>query len=68
MAGSHTGDNGSLEDNAWNWWPVRSTLVVYGQVLVAFGQSRLVYGQVWSTVNVGHEAEVAVSVLGTGKD
>ena len=36
--------------------------------LVAFGQSRLVYGQVWSTVNDGHEAEVAVLVLGTGKD
>ena len=68
FAGFDTGDNGSLEDNAWNWWPVSSTLMVYGQVLVALDS------QVWSTVKFGHvkfvkfgghivEAEVAVRVL-----
>ena len=27
FAGSYTGDNGSLEDNAWSW-PLSSTVVV----------------------------------------
>ena len=58
LPGSHTGDR-KLDDNAWSWWPVSSTLVVYGQVLVALDS------QDWSTVKfgghvVGYEAEVAV--------
>ena len=61
LPGSHTGDR-KLDDNAWSWWPVSSTLVVYGQVLVALDS------QDWSTVKFGHvkfgghvvEAEVAV--------
>ena len=58
LAGSYTGDRGSLEDNAWIWWPVSSTssrLVVYGQVwwhTVKFGGINEVFcgGSQWNFV------------------
>ena len=67
MAGSHTGDR-KLGRQCMELVACKKHSGGLRSSLVAFGQSRLVYGQVWSTVNVGHEAEVAVLVLGTGKD
>ena len=74
FAGSHTGDR-KLDDNAWNWWPLSSTVVVYGQVLVAlvsqFGLRSSFGGHVkFVFVKCGAhgcEAEVAIWVLGLGK-
>ena len=43
VAGSHTGDR-KLDDNAW-WWPVSSTLVVYGQVW----WSTVKFGGIWTS-------------------
>ena len=64
VAGSDTGEQGSLEDNAWNWWPVSSTVYLRSSLVASSlhseaWHSEWCYGQVWwlqdwCTVKFGH--------------